>query len=352
VTDPQQVIAIGPARLIEIGRKLATAVIVETQAKGERAKRASNRARRRRRARRRTESQVRKRANARTSRSATPLFQLNLLVIGSALDMIFDQSEGNRVRSRPIMSGFPLAREAILASVLVIAVSAFISASTLVPHREIVDANTYPWSSIGKVNAKRDLCTGVVVGSNQFLTAAHCVYNKAAGRFVSAELIHFLLGYAKGEYRVHRVASRYTIPSTFEPANVTPLHDDWAILYISEPFPSEVRPLPLASETPAPGRAVKTGGYTAERAHMMTADQHCRIKDISSDRKLIAHDCIVHHGDSGSPLLSADGDEGGLILGINVAGYSLLVELQDQSKKGGMTVSASSITEFLSSPTK
>src|SRR5215472_2075313 len=173
------------------------------------------------------------------------------------------------------------------------------------PHREIVDANTYPWSSIGKVGAKRHWCTGVVVGSNQFLTAAHCVYNEAAGRFISAESIHFLLGYAKGEYRVHRVASRYTIPSTFEPAKVTPLRDDWAILYISEPFPSEVRPLPLASETPAPGRAVKTGGYTAERAHMMTADQHCRIKDISSDRKLITHDCIVHHGDSGSPLLSA-----------------------------------------------
>src|SRR5262249_57316376 len=33
------------------------------------------------------------------------------------------------------------------------------------PHREIVDANTYPWSSIGKVGAKRHWCTGVVVGS-------------------------------------------------------------------------------------------------------------------------------------------------------------------------------------------
>src|SRR5215471_310178 len=230
------------------------------------------------------------------------------------------------------------------------------SASTLVPHREIVDANTYPWSSIGKVGANRRWCTGVVVGSNQFLTAAHCVYNEAAGRFMSAASIHFLLGYAKGEYRVHRVASRYTIPSTFEPtfgpAKIATLHDDWAILYVSEPFPSEVRPLPLASETPAPGRAVKTGGYPAERAHMMTADQHCRVKAISPDRKLIAHDCVIHHGDSGSPLLDADGDDEGLILGLNVTGYSKLVELQDQSRQGGLTVSTVSIIEFLSSPTR
>jgi protease YdgD len=243
------------------------------------------------------------------------------------------------------------ARKVTLASVLVIAVQPFISVNVLASHREIVDANTYPWSSIGKVGAKGGSCTGVVVGSNQFLTAAHCLYNKAAGRFVSAESVHFLLGYTRGEYRVHRLASRYTIPPTFEPAKITPRHDDWAILYVSEPFPSEVRPLPLVSETPPSGRAVKAGGYAAERAHMMTADQHCRVKAISPDRKLIAHDCVVHHGDSGSPLLGADGDDEGLILGVNVTGYSKLVELQDQSRGGGLTVSAASIIEFLSSPT-
>ena len=80
---------------------------------------------------------------------------------------------------------------------------------------------------------------------------------------------------------------------------------------------------------------------------MMTADPHCQITKISSDKKLIVHNCVTHHGDSGGVLLSAD-DEG-LILGVESLGYNLLVELREQSKEGGVAVSAASITEFLGS---
>ena len=44
---------------------------------------------------------------------------------------------------------------------------------------EVVDANSAPWSSIGKVgNSIGGHCTGTVIGSNRFVTAAHCLYNK------------------------------------------------------------------------------------------------------------------------------------------------------------------------------
>ena len=65
------------------------------------------------------------------------------------------------------------------------------------------------------------------------------------------------------------------------------------------------------------------------------------------DVKLIVHDCVTHHGDSRGPLLSAD--EEGLILGINVLGHPLLVELEEQSKEGGVAVLAAKISEFLAS---
>ena len=83
--------------------------------------------------------------------------------------------------------------------------------------REVVDANAYPSSSIGKIgNSVGGQCTGAVIGANQFLTAAHCLYYKAVRRLLPAEAIHLLLGYVKDEYRVHRIASKYVMPPTYD----------------------------------------------------------------------------------------------------------------------------------------
>jgi protease YdgD len=181
-----------------------------------------------------------------------------------------------------------------------------------------------------------------VIGPSQFLTAAHCLYNKRAARFVSAESIHILLGYAKGDYRVHRISSKYTVPSAFDP-NVTRAYtEDWAVLYTSEPFPQYIRPLRMASATPSPGGAVKAVGFAREQQYLMTVDHHCQIQEISEDAKLIAHDCVINFGDSGGPLLSGDGKDEGLIVGVNVA-------VLKNGPQWGVAVSTAGVTEFLAS---
>jgi protease YdgD len=219
--------------------------------------------------------------------------------------------------------------------------------------REIVDISAYPWASIGKIGISaisvRTTCTGSVIGPKQILTAAHCLYIKTTGRFVSAGEIHFLLGYEKGQYRAHKVGSRYVTSPKFNFAKVETAGEDWAVVYIDEPFPSETRPLRLAAVRPMLGARAQTGGYPNDKAHMMTADKHCSGKAVSADGKLITDNCITHHGDSGGPLLSGDEDAEGLIIGVNSLGYSTLVELKDQSKEGGAAAAAWAIKQTLAS---
>jgi protease YdgD len=228
-------------------------------------------------------------------------------------------------------------------------------------HREPVKIHEYPWPAIGKVASASfssgQLCTGAVIGSNQFLTAAHCLYNKRTHRVATTDSINVLLGYEKGKYRLHMVASRVTMPAAFDPSVYSYSRDpiryrnvagrDWAIIHTKQPFPPEIRPLRVASAIPSLGAQVKFGGYPIERPHMMTADLHCQVKSVSPDGRLIGHDCVVHHGDSGGPLLSGKGDDEGLIFGVQILGHSLFVELQEQSKEGGWAVSTASILEFL-----
>jgi protease YdgD len=188
--------------------------------------------------------------------------------------------------------------------------------------REIVDVNTYPWSSIGMVNFagfdERQSCTGSVIGPGEFLTGAHCLYNARtpAHQVLSAGSIHVLLGFSRGEYRMHRVGARYALSPKFHYGNRKTAGDDWAVIYVDEPFPSDIRPLRLATKRSLPGTLVETAGYSTYQSEVMTADTDCHVVAVSADGKLVFNDCVFRHGNSGRPLLAKDGDSEGLILGV------------------------------------
>jgi protease YdgD len=220
--------------------------------------------------------------------------------------------------------------------------------------REIVDVDAYPWSSIGKVNFadfdEQQSCTGSVVGPQQFLTAAHCLYNAStpAHQLLPAGSIHFLLGFSRGEYRMHRVAVRYTVSPKFEYRDKNTAGDDWAVVYVDEAFPREIRPLRLATTRSLPGTLVETAGYSAYQSKVMTADKHCRVIAVSVDGKVVFNDCVFRRGSSGAPLLGRDAENEALILGI-ISRAVTFDEPQNHSTSAGVAAAAAPIAEFIAS---
>ena len=65
-----------------------------------------------------------------------------------------------------------------------------------------------------------------------------------------------------------------------------------------------MRPLSVAEALPPAGRVIAIGGFAQDRAYLMTADTHCRLGPTLDGGKLLSHDCVIRHGDSGAPLLA------------------------------------------------
>lgn len=177
-------------------------------------------------------------------------------------------------------------------------------------HHEIVDADAYPWSAVGKLfNSIGGACTAAAIAPDKVLTAAHCLYAFRTHRFLQPDSIHFLLGYARGDYRIHARVSGFVVGPGYDPTDETrTAASDWAVLSLAEPLPASVRPLSLAAAVPPAGTAIEIGGFAQDRAYLMTADRHCRLVGPSAAGGMLVHDCLIAHGDSGAPLLAARPD--------------------------------------------
>lgn len=219
---------------------------------------------------------------------------------------------------RVLARGLPLV--AALALSLPIAGHAAVTGPTEI-HREAVDEQSYPWSSIGKLfNETGASCSGVVISRDQILTAAHCLYNARSGRFLAPETLHFLVGYRTGRYSAHARISSYRIGPGFDPRRYDQTAgSDWAVLTVAERLPAAIEPIRLRRELAPTGTKAVLVGYGRDRAFAMTADRDCELRENFAAGSLLRHTCRSTFGYSGAPILVGTGGREVEVAGIQIA---------------------------------
>lgn len=189
--------------------------------------------------------------------------------------------------------------------------------------RVVVDAGKDPWRSLVRVQTNLGgRCTGVLVAPTRVVTAAHCLFNARTQRYLPASSLHVLFGYAKGGYRQHVTVRSFATDPAHDPTLSAgkAMATDWAVLTLETPAPGDVPPLPLSESPPPPGMELRLGGYSQDKAQILTADTDCRALGVGQapGGPVLVHDCAGTRGTSGAALLA---ERGGVwsVVGIAVA---------------------------------
>ncbi len=212
--------------------------------------------------------------------------------------------------------------------------------------RHAMDAAAPPWAGVARLQIPGVArCTAALIAPRLALTAAHCLYSVRLRRFVPAEEVHVLAGYAQGAYAGHSIAVGLRVAPGYDPLH--PDADraaDAALVILAQPLAAPADTLALAERPVGAGVALMLGGYSQDRAEILTADTACHALGLVAlpGGALLRHDCAGTRGTSGAPVLARGPAGGWVIAGLEVAAA--------EGRAEGLAVPAAALRPLLAAP--
>lgn len=176
------------------------------------------------------------------------------------------------------------------------------------PERRMLEAEeAASFRGVGRLNiAGSRFCTATLVAPDVIVTAAHCLFHPLTGARVADRELRFVAGYrVRDRAALRRVTRTVVDPGyAFEArATYAGVGTDLALGRLDRPVPEAVTPFATAALGNGPPLAIVS--YGQDRPHAPSIETPCGI--VERTGPVLALDCAVTYGASGSPLFQGEG---------------------------------------------